>query len=69
MNATPITEPEARALADAITQVSGTQRPAEALKLIEMALARAPEQPIVLNAAGGHKIGRASCRERVLRLV
>ena len=54
MNATPITEPEARALADAITQVSGTRPPAEALKLIEMALARAPEQPIVLNAAGGH---------------
>jgi aspartyl/asparaginyl beta-hydroxylase (cupin superfamily) len=54
VNATPITEPEARALADAINQVSGTQPPAEALKLIEMALARAPEQPLVLNAAGGH---------------
>ena len=54
MNATPITEPEARALADAINQVSGTQPPAEALKLVEMALARAPEQPLVLNAAGGH---------------
>ena len=54
VNATPITEPEARALADAITQVSGTRRPAEALRLIEMALARAPEQPLVLNAAGGH---------------
>ena len=53
MNATPITEAEARALADAINQVSGT-RPAEALKLIEMALARAPQQPLVLNAAGGH---------------
>jgi aspartate beta-hydroxylase len=54
MNATPITEPEARALADAINQVSGTRPPVDALKLIEMALARAPEQPIVLNAAGGH---------------
>jgi aspartate beta-hydroxylase len=54
VNATPVTEPEARALADAINQVSGTQPPAEALKLIEMALARAPEQPLVLNAAGGH---------------
>jgi aspartyl/asparaginyl beta-hydroxylase (cupin superfamily) len=54
VNATPITEPEARALADAITQVSGTRPQAEALKLIEMALARAPQQPIVLNAAGGH---------------
>jgi len=54
VNATPITEPEARALADAINQVSGTQPPAEALKLIDMALARAPQQPLVLNAAGGH---------------
>ena len=54
MNATPLSEPEARALADAINQVSASQPPAEALKLVEMALARAPEQPIVLNAAGGH---------------
>jgi len=41
-------------LADAINQVSNSQAPAEALKLVEMALARAPHQPIVLNAAGGH---------------
>jgi aspartyl/asparaginyl beta-hydroxylase (cupin superfamily) len=41
-------------LADAINQVSNNQGPAEALKLVEMALARAPQQPIVLNAAGGH---------------
>ena len=54
MNATAISEPEARALADAINQVSASQQPAEALKLVEMALARAPQQPIVLNAAGGH---------------
>ena len=54
MNATPINEPEARALADAINQVSETQAPAAALKLVEMALARAPQQPLVLNAAGGH---------------
>lgn len=54
MDATQITEPEARALADAITQISRSQPPAEALKFIEMALARAPQQPIVLNAAGGH---------------
>jgi aspartate beta-hydroxylase len=51
---TPISEPEARALADAIDQVSKSQPPGEALKLVEMALARAPQQPIVLNAAGGH---------------
>jgi aspartate beta-hydroxylase len=54
LNATPISEPEARALADAIDQVSRSQPPEEALKLLEMALARAPQQPIVLNAAGGH---------------
>jgi len=41
-------------LADAINQVSNSQAPAEALQLVEMALARAPQQPIVLNAAGGH---------------
>ena len=61
MNATPISEAEARALADAINQVSKTQPPEAALKLVEMALARAPHQPIVLNAAGGHllRVGEA----------
>ena len=61
MNTAPITEPEARALADAINQVSSSQAPGEALKLVEAALARAPDQPIVLNAAGGHmfRIGDA----------
>jgi tetratricopeptide (TPR) repeat protein len=54
VKATPISEPEARALADAIVQVSANQSAAEALKLVEAALARAPQQPIVLNAAGGH---------------
>src|ERR1700730_17509536 len=56
VNAISITEPEARALADAINQVSARQSPAEAMKLVEMALARAPEQPIVLNSAGGHML-------------
>ncbi|MFL6602036.1 MAG: aspartyl/asparaginyl beta-hydroxylase domain-containing protein [Steroidobacteraceae bacterium] len=55
MNATPnpapLGEPEARALADAINQVARNQPPDAALKLVEMALARAPQQPIVLNAA------------------
>jgi aspartyl/asparaginyl beta-hydroxylase (cupin superfamily) len=54
VNAEVISEPEARALAEAINQVSASQPPVEALKLIEMALARAPQQPLVLNAAGGH---------------
>jgi hypothetical protein len=54
VNANTISEPEARALADAINQVSSSQPVAEALKLVEMALARAPQQPLVLNAAGGH---------------
>ena len=54
MNAIPITETEARALADAIEQVAKSQPPETALKLVEMALARAPQQPLVLNAAGGY---------------
>jgi aspartate beta-hydroxylase len=54
VNAIPISETEARALADAIEQVSRSQPPDAALKLIEMALARAPWQPLVLNAAGGY---------------
>ena len=54
MNAIPITETEARALADAIEQVARSQPPDAALKLVEMALARAPAQPLVLNAAGGY---------------
>ncbi len=53
-NATPINEPQARALAEAINQISESQPSAAALKLVEMALARAPQQPLVLNAAGGH---------------
>jgi aspartate beta-hydroxylase len=54
VNASPINETEARALADAIEQVSKGQPPDTALKLVEMALARAPQQPLVLNAAGGY---------------
>jgi aspartate beta-hydroxylase len=61
LNAPSISEAEARALADAINQLSKTQPPEAALKLVEMALARAPQQPIVLNAAGGHmlRVGEA----------
>jgi aspartate beta-hydroxylase len=62
LNATPISEAEARALADAINQVSKTQPPDAALKLVEMALARAPHQPIVLNAAGGHMLRMGEAR-------
>src|ERR1051325_4662922 len=52
--ATPaLSEPEARALADAIVQVSG-QPTTEAQKMVEMALARAPNHPLVLNSAGGY---------------
>jgi tetratricopeptide (TPR) repeat protein len=53
VNAIPISESEARALANAIEQVSKSQPPDTALKLVDMALARAPQQPLVLNAAGG----------------
>src|SRR5712691_3954607 len=62
MNAASITEPEARALADAINQVSANQPSSEALKLVEAALARAPGQPIVLNAAGGHMVRSGDAR-------
>jgi aspartyl/asparaginyl beta-hydroxylase (cupin superfamily) len=61
LNAPPINDAEARSLADAIEQVSKSQPPDIALKLVEMALARAPEQPLVLNAAGGYmfRLGNA----------
>ena len=63
MNATPpLSEPEARALADAINQISNSQAHAEASKLIELALARAPDQPLVLNAAAGHMFRTGNSR-------
>ena len=62
MNATSISDPEARALADAILQVSANQAPAESLKLVDAALARAPDQPIVLNAAGSHLLRSGDAR-------
>jgi aspartate beta-hydroxylase len=62
MSATPISDTEARALADAIEQVSKAQPPDAALKLVEMALARAPQQPLVLNAAGGHMYRSGNAR-------
>jgi aspartate beta-hydroxylase len=62
MNATSITEHEARALADAILQVSASQSPAESMKLVDAALARAPNQPIVLNVAGGHMMRSGDTR-------
>lgn len=49
-----ITEPEARALADAIIQVSGARPAPEAQQMVEMALTRAPNHPLVLNSAGGY---------------
>jgi aspartate beta-hydroxylase len=62
VNAKSITEAEARALADAILQVSASQPPAESAKLMEAALARAPDQPIVLNAAGSHMMRSGDAR-------
>jgi aspartate beta-hydroxylase len=62
MNTTSITEPEARALADAISQVSASQPPVESVKLVDAALARAPNQPIVLNAAAGHMMRTGDAR-------
>jgi aspartate beta-hydroxylase len=62
MNATSVTEREAHALADAILQVSASQPPAEGMKLVDAALARAPNQPIVLNAAGSHMLRSGDAR-------
>jgi aspartate beta-hydroxylase len=63
ISATPISEAEARALADAIDQVSKTQPRDAALKLVEMALARAPHQPIVLNAVAAHMLRAGDARQ------
>jgi aspartate beta-hydroxylase len=53
VNTTPITDADARTLADAIDQAQ--RRPkAEAMKLVEMALVRAPQHPRVLNSVGGY---------------
>jgi aspartate beta-hydroxylase len=62
VNATSISEADARALADAIDQVARTQPPDAALQLVNMALARAPQQPIVLNAAGGYMLHAGNAR-------
>jgi aspartate beta-hydroxylase len=53
LNAAVLSEAEARALADTIMRVAAERPPAEALRFVESALARAPQQPLVLNAAGG----------------
>jgi aspartate beta-hydroxylase len=62
VNNPPVTETEARALADAINQVSATLSPDEALKMVEAAVTRAPGQAMVLNAAGGHMMRSGDAR-------
>jgi hypothetical protein len=62
VNANPISEPGARALADAINQASIRQHSAEALKSVDMALARAPQQPLVVNAAADPRVREQACR-------
>jgi aspartate beta-hydroxylase len=54
VNTTPISDADARTLIDAIDQAAQRRSPAEAMKLIEMALARAPRNPLVLNSVGGY---------------
>ena len=54
MTAPQISEAEARSLAEAINQAAGTRPAGEVQKLVEMALARAPGHPLVLNCAGGY---------------
>lgn len=54
MNAAPISESEARSLAEAINQISPTRPAAEVRSLVDTALARAPRHPLVLNSLGGY---------------
>ncbi|MBS0364473.1 MAG: aspartyl/asparaginyl beta-hydroxylase domain-containing protein [Proteobacteria bacterium] len=54
MDQSPLGEAEARALADAIEQVSRVESPELASKLVNQALQRGPRQPLVLNAAAGY---------------
>jgi aspartate beta-hydroxylase len=68
----PIGDSEARSLAEAINQASGNRPAAEAQKLVDMALSRAPEHPLVLNSAAGHlqRTGRsAQARELYQRAI
>jgi aspartate beta-hydroxylase len=60
--ASTITEQDARALANAIEQVSAGAPAEQAGKLVEMALSRAPDHPVVLNAVGGHYFRRGDAR-------
>ena len=53
MTSPQVSEAEARSLAEAINQAAGTRPAGEVQKLVEMALARAPGHPLVLNSAGG----------------
>jgi len=54
VNTTPISDADARTLADAIDRDAQRRSKAEATKLIELALARAPRHPRVLNSVGGY---------------
>jgi aspartate beta-hydroxylase len=64
-----ISDPEARALAEAIAQTCATKPPDEALKFVEQALERAPQQPLVLNAAGGflQRLGKSAQASELYR--
>jgi aspartate beta-hydroxylase len=50
----PLSESDARSLAEAINQASASRPAAEAQRVVDMALSRAPEHPLVLNSAAGH---------------
>jgi aspartate beta-hydroxylase len=50
----PISDSEARSLAEAINEAARSYPAAEARKVVDMALARAPQHPVVLNSAGGY---------------
>jgi aspartate beta-hydroxylase len=49
-----LSESEARSLAEAINRAAGNPSGVDPRELVEMALARAPEHPVVLNSAAGY---------------
>jgi aspartate beta-hydroxylase len=65
----PISDAEARELAGAIAQTGATKPADEALKFVEQALERAPQHPLVLNAAAGflQRLGKSAQAREVYR--
>jgi aspartate beta-hydroxylase len=54
MSGDPVSDQEARSMADSIVRSAAVEPPSTMHRLIDAALARAPDHPLVLNAAGGY---------------